>query len=206
MGGHAITGSVGAGFSIKHGVTTRARVEPRGDGEPYFRITTDTYKSENTDVSKFVLDEFAGMGDYSDKLFDVRHEITVPVGYGLGSSGAVALSTAYALDRALGTGLEQTKIGEIAHNAEIACKTGLGDVLASFHGGFEIRLRPGAPGTGVGSKDTGRRRQNSHDMLFAHLNPRVYQGTAPEDQRDWWNNGGQAASITGFWRLSGHVP
>ncbi len=149
---HVITGSVGAGFSIKHGVTTRVRVEPRRDGEPYFRITTSKYKSENTDVSKFVLDEFVGMGNYSDKLFDVRHEITVPVGYGLGSSGAVALSTAYALDRALGTGLERTKIGEIAHNAEIACRTGLGDVLASFHGGFEIRLRPGAPGTGAVQK------------------------------------------------------
>ena len=58
---HVITGSVGAGFSIKHGVTTRVRVEPRRDGEPYFRITTSKYKSENTDVSKFVLDEFVGM-------------------------------------------------------------------------------------------------------------------------------------------------
>jgi len=39
-------------------------------------------------------------------------------------------------------------IGQIAHNAEINCKTGLGDVLASFHGGFEIRDKPGAPGIG----------------------------------------------------------
>ena len=39
-------------------------------------------------------------------------------------------------------------IGQIAHNAEVNCKTGLGDVLASFHGGFEIRVKPGAPGIG----------------------------------------------------------
>lgn len=150
--GVAGTGSVGAGFSIKHGVTTTVRVRARKWGEPRVRITASGYKSENTDVSRFVLDEFLRIGSFSDRFFDVRHEITVPVGYGLGSSGAVALSMAYAMDRALGTGLDRTRIGEIAHSAEVACQTGLGDVLASFHGGFEIRLKPGAPGTGAVQK------------------------------------------------------
>ena len=44
------------------------------------------------------------------------------------------------------------KVGQIAHNAEVMCKTGLGDVLASFHGGFEIRTKAGAPGIGVVEK------------------------------------------------------
>ncbi len=79
---------------------------------------------------------------------DVRHEISVPVGYGLGCSGAVALSLAMALNEALGTGLTEEEVGQIAHSAEICCKTGLGDVLASFHGGFEIRTKPGGPGIG----------------------------------------------------------
>ncbi|MFM7796827.1 MAG: pantoate kinase, partial [Candidatus Nitrosotenuis sp.] len=35
-----------------------------------------------------------------------------------------------------------------AHNAEVICRTGLGDVLASYHGGFEIRIKGGAPGIG----------------------------------------------------------
>ena len=39
-------------------------------------------------------------------------------------------------------------IGQIAFNAEVNCKTGLGDVFASYHGGFEIRVKPGAPGIG----------------------------------------------------------
>ena len=73
---------------------------------------------------------------------------TIPVGYGLGSSGAVALSLAFALNKALGTNLSRTKIGQIAHNAEIHCKTGLGTVLSSYHGGFEIRTKHGAPGIG----------------------------------------------------------
>ncbi|MEO2201504.1 MAG: GHMP kinase, partial [Nitrosopumilus sp.] len=54
----------------------------------------------------------------------------------------------FALDQALETKLEKITIGKIAHNAELNCKTGLGDVLASFHGGFEIRVKPGAPGIG----------------------------------------------------------
>jgi pantoate kinase len=68
--------------------------------------------------------------------------------YGLGSSGAVALSLSYALDQVLETKLDKFEIGKIAHNAEVNCKTGLGDVLASYHGGFEIRVKPGAPGIG----------------------------------------------------------
>ena len=36
----------------------------------------------------------------------------------------------------------------LLENAEVNCKTGLGDVLASYHGGFEIRVKPGAPGIG----------------------------------------------------------
>ena len=42
----------------------------------------------------------------------------------------------YALDQALQTKLDKTKIGQIAHNAEVNCKTGLGDVLASFSRGI----------------------------------------------------------------------
>ena len=76
----------------------------------------------------------------------------IPVGYGLGSSSAVALSLSYALDEALNTKLDKIRIGQIAHNAEVNCKTGLGDVLASYHGGFEIRVKPGAPGIGTVEK------------------------------------------------------
>ena len=82
------------------------------------------------------------------KYFDVTHEIDVPVGYGFGCSAAVALSLAIALNNALKYGYTKTKVAQIAHQAEIKCQTGLGDVLASYHGGFEIRTKSGAPGIG----------------------------------------------------------
>ncbi len=141
-------GSMGAGFSIKQGVTTRVRINSVDNKESNFRIITKGYQTDKTDVSEFVLNEFLKLGDFSTKFFDIEHDISVPVGYGLGSSSAVALSLSFALDEALQTKLNRTRIGQIAHNAEVSCKTGLGDVLASFHGGFEVRVKPGAPGVG----------------------------------------------------------
>ena len=141
-------GSMGAGFSIKEGVTTKVRIFPKNNQETNFRITTKGYQSDKTDVSEFVLNEFLKLGNFSNKFFDIEHEITIPVGYGLGSSSAVALSLSFALNEVLETKLDKNIIGQIAHNAEVNCKTGLGDVLASFHGGFEIRVKPGAPGVG----------------------------------------------------------
>jgi len=141
-------GSMGAGFSIREGVTTHISILPRINQNSNFRITTIGYQSDKTDVSEYVLNEFLKLGDFENIFFDIQHEITIPVGYGLGSSSAVALSLSYALDHALKTRLDQIAIGKIAHNAEINCKTGLGDVLASYHGGFEIRVKPGAPGIG----------------------------------------------------------
>ena len=141
-------GSMGAGFSIKQGVTTRVKVTTKDNQESNFKITTHGYQSDKTDVSEYVLNEFLKLGEFTDKFFDIKHDITIPVGYGLGSSSAVALSLSFALDQALETKLDRVIIGQIAHNAEVNCKTGLGDVLASYHGGFEIRVKPGAPGIG----------------------------------------------------------
>ena len=141
-------GSMGAGFSIKEGVTTRVKTDTKNNQESSFRITTNGYQSDKTDVSEYVLNEFLKLGKFSNKFVDIEHNISIPVGYGLGSSSAVALSLAFALDKVLETKLDKTRIGQIAHNAEVNCKTGLGDVLASYHGGFEIRVKPGAPGIG----------------------------------------------------------
>jgi len=141
-------GSMGAGFSIKEGVTTKVIISSRNNQHSRFRISIKGFQSDKTDVSEFVLKEFLKLGNFEDVFFDIEHQISIPVGYGLGSSGAVALSLSYALDQVLELKLNKIEIGKIAHIAEINCKTGLGDVLASFHGGFEIRVKPGAPGIG----------------------------------------------------------
>ena len=138
-------GSIGAGFCIREGVTTKVKVT--SSNKPGFKIMTTGYKSDNTNVSEFVVKEFFKILK-ENYFMEIEHDTTIPVGYGLGSSGAVALSLAFALNKALQTNLSRTKVGQIAHNAEIHCKTGLGTVLSSYHGGFEIRTKHGAPGIG----------------------------------------------------------
>jgi pantoate kinase len=141
-------GSMGAGFSIKEGVTTKVIISTKNNQNSIFRISIKGFQSDKTDVSEFVLNEFLKLGNFENIFFDIEHQISIPVGYGLGSSGAVALSLSYALNQVLNTNLKGIEIGKIAHNAEVNCKTGLGDVLASYYGGFEIRVKPGAPGIG----------------------------------------------------------
>jgi pantoate kinase len=138
-------GSLGAGFSIESGVTTRVEVE---DSQfTNYKIKVSGYQPDNTIVSEFVIKEFLKhvQGNY---FVTIHHDIKIPVGYGLGCSAAVALSLSYALNEAFDTRFSKEQLGQIAHNAEVICQTGLGDVLASYHGGFEIRVKGGAPGIG----------------------------------------------------------
>lgn len=132
------TGSVGAGFSIREGVTTTVRVS-----------TGDDAGRTGDGRAEHVVEQFLKATGNEGRPVRVEHRVDIPVGYGLGSSGALALSTAYALDQAFGTGMGREKLGQMAHRAEIRYKSGLGDVLASYHGGFEVRTKAGAPGYGM---------------------------------------------------------
>lgn len=138
-------GSLGAGFSIQKGVKTTVTIRNKTKHDiSNFTIKVNGFESGDMKVSELVLSKFSAEG----KFVDVIHEIGVPVGYGLGSSAAIALSLSMALNDALECKLSKIKVAQIAHDVEIECKTGLGDVLASYHGGFEIRDKPGAPGIG----------------------------------------------------------
>jgi pantoate kinase len=145
-------GSQGAGFSIQKGVKTTVKVRKKSEYDiNNFHLNIKGYQTDNTQVSEYIIQKFLTLID--EKIFvDVDHEINVPVGYGLGCSGAVALSLGLALNQALKMNLTKEEVGSIAHEAEIKCQTGLGDVLASYHGGFEIRIKSGAPGSGIVKK------------------------------------------------------
>ena len=144
-------GSLGAGFSIQKGVKTTVTIRNKTKHDiSNFTIKVNGFESGDMKVSEVVLNKFSTKG----KFVDVIHEIDVPVGYGFGSSAAVALSLSIALNDALECKLSKIKVAQIAHDVEIECKTGLGDVLASYYGGFEIRDKSGAPGIGHVQKIT----------------------------------------------------
>lgn len=142
-------GSRGAGFSIDRGISTTVHVFEGGRTGSKILINGKAAKPREAEVSQWVVDRYAEKS--ADRPFFVRveHEIDIPVGFGLGSSGAAALSLSYALNSALGAKQSVQEAAQLAHEAEIACRTGLGTVIAEYAGGFEMRTGAGAPGIGT---------------------------------------------------------
>ena len=138
-------GSKGAGFSFKKGVTTS--VELYKSKKKWYQIYINNSLTTNAEVSKWVVQYYLDKFDFTFYI-KINHSIDIPIGYGLGTSGAAALSLSYALNKALNINLSKEYAAQIAHIAEIECNTGLGTVISEFYGGLEIRTSFGAPGIG----------------------------------------------------------
>jgi len=119
------SGSVGAGISI--GLGSYALVK----------------KSKTMRISKK-----AAVARDAIKRFGSNFEVKIwndlPISQGFGISGSSALAAAMAACQI--EGLPLSKALEFAHVAEVENRTGLGDVIAAFHGGMEARLKPGIYG------------------------------------------------------------
>jgi pantoate kinase len=143
-------GSKGAGFSFKRGVTTSVELY-KSKKKKWYQIYINNSLTNNAEVSEWVTRYYLNKIDFSYYL-KINHSIDIPIGYGLGTSGAAALSLSYALNKALDIKFLKEQAAQIAHIAEIECNTGLGTVISEFYGGLEIRTRFGAPGIGKVTK------------------------------------------------------
>lgn len=142
------TGARGSGVSLSEGVHTRVRVEPAR------RSTHSIYINGEEMIDAYVSETV--LGKYLSMIHDpfdiqIRHTIETPITAGFGSSGGGAISLSLALNRAMEAGLTRTEAAQLAHLAEIECKTGLGSVFAANNGGFGVLYKPGAPGIGEGA-------------------------------------------------------
>jgi pantoate kinase len=140
-------GSKGAGISLNLGAKTIVRVEkgPRHR----LKVNINHHAADCAHLSEHVVSAFLSrLSEAFHFEITVEHQIEAPIGAGFGTSGAAALSLALALNEALGLGMSKIQSAQIAHIAEIECKTGLGTVIAETFGGLEIRTKPGAPGIG----------------------------------------------------------
>ena len=72
------------------------------------------------------------------------------LGSGFGLSAALLISHNIIVHNARGESL--LKALQRAHVLEVKYRTGLGDVIAEYTGGFVVRVKPGAPGVGVAYK------------------------------------------------------
>ncbi len=133
-------GSRGAGLCLNLGVHTVARVRDVARASIDIIVNGRRQKAEVTErVAQKVLGGRAGE-------VKILSETGLPVSQGFGVSAAAALSTALALDEALGTKMPRDELVAIAHETEVECGTGLGDVVPASMGGMDLRLKPGAPG------------------------------------------------------------
>ena len=163
-------GSRGAGICIENGVTTHVRLERSSRTNTVVKVNGSQSNSAivSETVSKMMLTK-----SESDYTVLINHQIDVPIGSGYGSSGSAALSLAYALNDALDLDLSKMEAAQIAHLAEIECGTGLGTVLAEYHGGAEIRRSAGAPGFGNVSRFKVGKRNIVGSVSFGLLSTRT---------------------------------
>lgn len=132
-------GSRGAGLSLTLGVTTTARIREASMPSLEVFVNERRTRAEVTEraVAKVLEDR-----PYEVKILS---ESLLPVSQGFGVSAAAALSTVLALDDALGLGVKREELVALAHETEVECGTGLGDVVPASMGGMDLRLEPGAP-------------------------------------------------------------
>jgi pantoate kinase len=130
-------GSRGAGTCLSKGVFTIVEVT---ESE---KKSIEIYLNEEKDeapVTRYVVEKIIGNKTYDVKILST---LELPQGQGFGISGAGALSTSLALSKALNLKFTTDEIICIAHQAEIACHTGLGDVMPQSIGGVVTREREG---------------------------------------------------------------
>ena len=140
-------GARGSGISITRGVLTHVTAEASN------RSTYDIYINDELMIDAYVSENV--LSKYQQLLHTpmniiIKHAIDTPLTAGFGSSGGGALSLSFILNEVLETGLTRIDAAQIAHVAEIECKTGLGSVFAAYNGGFGVLYEPGAPGIGKG--------------------------------------------------------
>ncbi len=135
-------GSRNCGPCIDSGALTKIKVEPAVRTRITVRINDKLAPRAKTTLA--AARQLIRLAREPFKI-EVHHSCEVPIGAGYGASGAGALGTTLAFSKALGLRLPREEIVTMAHVAEVACRTGLGDVGAQALGGLVVGLEPGAP-------------------------------------------------------------
>ncbi|WP_135805291.1 GHMP family kinase ATP-binding protein [Halorussus marinus] len=116
--------SMGASFAIEDGVV--ADVRPAD--EPAVAVDGEPTDFEPVELALDALDVAAAVDLAS----------SVPIGCGFGASGAATLATALAANEAFDLGRTREELVAVAHRAEVAAGTGLGDVFVQEMGGLVV--------------------------------------------------------------------
>jgi pantoate kinase len=155
-------GSRGAGLCLTLGVRTVVRAREAARTSVDILVNGRRQKAEvTTAVARRILAD-------APSEVKILSESPLPVSQGFGVSAAAALSTALAMDDALGLGMSRAELVAAAHVAEIECGTGLGDVVPASLGGMDLRVAPGTP-----DHADVRRFPVSEEILLAVIGPEM---------------------------------
>jgi len=127
---HEVVGSRGAGVCISLGSYARAE-------------KTDTPLAIHGNVGEGEVTKKA-LHLIAERGISVMLENELPISQGFGMSASSSLAAT--LSAAAVLGIPKRGALEASHAAELSERTGLGDVVASFTGGVEIRKQPGLAG------------------------------------------------------------
>lgn len=137
----ATTGSIGAGIVISEGV--KATVKPADRISISIKRRRTTGSSYEVSSGSPLLEQVM---EHLNVTASVVTECVLPIGAGFGLSAAALLATLTALNHLFDRGMTNEDIAQCAHAAEVAHRTGLGDVAACQGGGRVIRSGPGIHG------------------------------------------------------------
>ncbi|MBI3888115.1 hypothetical protein HY310_03555 [Candidatus Microgenomates bacterium] len=125
-------GSYGVGFTLNEGVCVDVSKSVKT------KIIFNNQKI-NFPTVKSVAEKLA-KGKKERLRISIKSKL--PLGCGFGLSGASALAAAYAANNLLKLNLPNKELAIIAHTAEVENKTGLGDVVNQYYGGFCLKQKP----------------------------------------------------------------
>ncbi len=122
-------GSYGLGFTVNKGAIVSVSKAKRN--EVVFNNESINFPTVKSVIEKLTKENLR-----------VYIKSKLPLGCGFGLSGASALATAYALNKLLNLKKSNKELAIISHIAEIENKTGLGDVINQYFGGFFAKFKP----------------------------------------------------------------
>lgn len=122
-------GSYGIGFTINEGVVVEA--DEAKKNTVLFNGKKISFPAVESVINRLTKEKIR-----------VHIRTKLPLGCGFGLSGASALATAYSLNDLLKLGKTKKELAIVAHTADAENKTGLGDVVNQYYGGFCLKLKP----------------------------------------------------------------
>jgi len=122
-------GSYGVGFTLNEGVVIKVSRSKRN--KIFFNNKPINFPAVKSAAKKL-----------TNGNLKINIKSKLPLGCGFGLSGASALAAAYAINKLLNLKKAKKALGIIAHTADAENRTGLGDVVNQYYGGFCLKLKP----------------------------------------------------------------